>query len=198
MIAGVEKPTSGSVDLGLHVGVAYYAQHQLEGMKESNTVLQEIDSVAPTWTVPQQRSLLGAFLFSGEDVDKRVSRAFRRRASASGPWPRCSSRPKRSVPRRAHEPSGHRLSRHAGKRAQAASRARSCSSATMSTWCAPCEPRRGHPRRQDDPSMMATTTTTSSSAKTSPSVPQPRRRRRPRARRPSRRGVRRQNSAPHA
>ena len=73
MIAGVEKPTSGSVDLGLHVGVAYYAQHQLEGMKESNTVLQEIDSVAPTWTVPQQRSLLGAFLFSGEDVDKRVS-----------------------------------------------------------------------------------------------------------------------------
>ena len=42
-------------------------------MKESNTVLQEIDSVAPTWTVPQQRSLLGAFLFSGEDVDKRVS-----------------------------------------------------------------------------------------------------------------------------
>ena len=73
MIAGVEAPTAGSIELGTHVGVAYYAQHQLEGMKEGNTVLQEIDSVAPTWTVPQQRSLLGAFLFSGEDVDKRVS-----------------------------------------------------------------------------------------------------------------------------
>ncbi|MBM6755889.1 ABC-F family ATP-binding cassette domain-containing protein [Collinsella tanakaei] len=73
MIAGVERPSSGAIELGTNVGVAYYAQHQLEGMKESNTVLQEIDSVAPTWTVPQQRSLLGAFLFTGEDVDKRVS-----------------------------------------------------------------------------------------------------------------------------
>ncbi len=72
MLAGIESPTSGSRELGTHVGVAYYAQHQLEGLKESNTVLQEIDSVAPTWTTPQQRSLLGAFLFSGEDVDKRV------------------------------------------------------------------------------------------------------------------------------
>ena len=44
-------------------GVAYYAQHALEGMTESNTVLQEIDTVTPKWTVPQQRSLLGAFLF---------------------------------------------------------------------------------------------------------------------------------------
>ena len=73
MIAGVERPSAGTIELGAHVGVAYYAQHQLEGMKESNTVLAEIDSVAPTWTVPQQRSLLGAFLFGGEDVDKRVS-----------------------------------------------------------------------------------------------------------------------------
>ncbi|MDM8301258.1 ABC-F family ATP-binding cassette domain-containing protein [Collinsella tanakaei] len=72
MLSGIEPPTSGSRELGTHVGVAYYAQHQLEGLKESNTVLQEIDSVAPTWTTPQQRSLLGAFLFSGEDVDKRV------------------------------------------------------------------------------------------------------------------------------
>ena len=72
MLAGVEQPTAGVRELGVNVGVAYYAQHQLEGLKESNTVLQEIDSVAPTWTVPQQRSLLGAFLFSGDDVDKRV------------------------------------------------------------------------------------------------------------------------------
>ena len=72
MLAGVEAPSSGTRELGLHVGVAYYAQHQLEGLKESNTVLQEIDSVAPGWTVPQERSLLGAFLFSGDSVDKRV------------------------------------------------------------------------------------------------------------------------------
>ncbi len=72
LIAGLEAPSQGSRDLGVNVGCAYYAQHQLEGLNESNTVLQEIDSVAPGWTVPQQRSLLGAFLFSGEDVDKRV------------------------------------------------------------------------------------------------------------------------------
>ncbi|MBM6906910.1 MULTISPECIES: ABC-F family ATP-binding cassette domain-containing protein [Collinsella] len=72
ILAGIEPATSGTRELGVNVGVAYYAQHQLEGLKEANTVLQEIDTVAPTWTVPQQRSLLGAFLFSGEDVDKRV------------------------------------------------------------------------------------------------------------------------------
>lgn len=72
LLLGKEKPTEGTRTLGTNVGVAYYAQHQLEGMKESNTVLQEIDSVAPTWTVPQQRSLLGAFLFNGDAVDKRV------------------------------------------------------------------------------------------------------------------------------
>ncbi len=72
ILAGIEPATTGTRELGVNVGVAYYAQHQLEGLKEANTVLQEIDTVAPTWTVPQQRSLLGAFLFSGEDVDKRV------------------------------------------------------------------------------------------------------------------------------
>lgn len=72
MLTGIEAPTSGTRDLGVNVGVAYYAQHQLEGLNESNSVLQEIDSVAPGWTVPQERSLLGAFLFSGDDVEKRV------------------------------------------------------------------------------------------------------------------------------
>ena len=72
ILLGKERPTSGSIELGLRVGVAYYAQHQLEGMRESNTVLQEIDSVAPMWTNPEQRRLLGAFLFQGDDVDKPV------------------------------------------------------------------------------------------------------------------------------
>lgn len=72
LLLGKEAPSEGTRELGVNVGVAYYAQHQLEGLNEANTVLQEIDSVAPTWTVPQQRSLLGAFLFAGDDVDKRV------------------------------------------------------------------------------------------------------------------------------
>ncbi len=73
MIAGIEAPTTGSRDLGTNVGIAYYAQHALEGMNESNSVLQEIDTVTPKWTVPQQRSLLGAFLFSDNDaIEKKV------------------------------------------------------------------------------------------------------------------------------
>ena len=73
IIAGLETPTTGTRDLGTNVGVAYYAQHALEGMTESNTVLQEIDTVTPKWTVPQQRSLLGAFLFSDNDaIEKQV------------------------------------------------------------------------------------------------------------------------------
>lgn len=73
MLAGIEPPTSGTRDVGTNVGVAYYAQHALEGMTESNTVLQEIDTVTPKWTVPQQRSLLGAFLFSDNDsIEKQV------------------------------------------------------------------------------------------------------------------------------
>ena len=73
MLAGIEKPSSGTRDMGTNVGVAYYAQHALEGMNENNTVLQEIDTVTPKWTVPQQRSLLGAFLFSDNDaIEKKV------------------------------------------------------------------------------------------------------------------------------
>ena len=72
MLLGRESLDTGTRELGLHVGCAYYAQHQLEGMAESNTVLQEIDSVAPKWTTSQERSLLGAFLFHGDDVDKPV------------------------------------------------------------------------------------------------------------------------------
>ena len=73
ILAGLEPPTTGTRDLVTNVGVAYYAQHALEGMTESNTVLQEIDTVTPKWTVPQQRSLLGAFLFSDNDsIEKQV------------------------------------------------------------------------------------------------------------------------------
>ena len=73
MIAGVEQLSCGTKSLGTNVGVAYYAQHALEGLNESHTVLQEIDSVAPKWTVPQERSLLGKFLFHGDAVEKKVS-----------------------------------------------------------------------------------------------------------------------------
>lgn len=73
LICGIEKPTTGNIVLGKNVEFSYYAQHQLETLNERNTVLQEMGEASNTWTTSEQRRLLGAFLFHGEDVDKRVS-----------------------------------------------------------------------------------------------------------------------------
>ena len=72
MIAGVEKPDAGRLVNGTHVHVSYFAQHQLEELNLNKTVFQELDAVAPGWTQSEVRSLLGAFLFSGDDVEKKV------------------------------------------------------------------------------------------------------------------------------
>lgn len=73
MVAGAETPDAGSIDFGVHVSKTYYAQHQLEELHPGNTVFEELDKVAPGWSISQVRSLLGAFLFTGDAVDKKVS-----------------------------------------------------------------------------------------------------------------------------
>ena len=73
LITGQLQTDTGSVELGQNVTQAYYAQHQLETLNEANTVLGELDNVAPGWTSSEERRLLGAFLFHGDDVEKRVS-----------------------------------------------------------------------------------------------------------------------------
>jgi len=73
MIAGVLAPDSGTIDYGVNVSLTYYAQHQLEELDSGNTVFEELDRVAPGWSISQVRSLLGAFLFTGDAVEKRVS-----------------------------------------------------------------------------------------------------------------------------
>ncbi|MCH3968301.1 MAG: ATP-binding cassette domain-containing protein [Atopobiaceae bacterium] len=70
---GLEEPDKGTVELGQNVTTAYYAQHQLESLDPANTVMAEMDGAAPGWTTSQERKLLGAFLFHGDDVDKRVA-----------------------------------------------------------------------------------------------------------------------------
>lgn len=73
MLAGALRPDAGDIRLGAHVSIAYFAQHQLEALDPTNTVFGEIDRVAPGWTHGEVRSLLGAFMFSGDDVNKLVS-----------------------------------------------------------------------------------------------------------------------------
>jgi ATP-binding cassette subfamily F protein 3 len=73
MLAGVLEPDAGSRTLGHHASVAYFAQHQLESLDARDTVFGQIDGVAPGWSQAEVRRLAGAFLFTGDDVDKRVS-----------------------------------------------------------------------------------------------------------------------------
>ena len=73
ILAGVLPFESGERKLGSHVTTAYYAQYQLELLKPENTVLEEIRSTAGDEPEQRLRALLGAFLFSGDDVFKKVS-----------------------------------------------------------------------------------------------------------------------------
>lgn len=72
MAAGAIAPDEGSIEHGVHVSKTYFAQHQLEELYAGNTVFEELDHAAPGWTISQVRSLLGAFLFQGDAVEKKV------------------------------------------------------------------------------------------------------------------------------
>jgi ATP-binding cassette subfamily F protein 3 len=73
ILAGVLPFEQGARELGAHVEVHYYAQHQLDALDPARTVLEEITTVAPDSAVGRLRTILGSFLFSGDTVDKRVS-----------------------------------------------------------------------------------------------------------------------------
>ena len=73
MLAGVLLPDSGEVKQGVKVSRSYFAQHQGETLNFKHTVLESLQESAPGLLRTQQRNILGAFLFSGDDVEKKVS-----------------------------------------------------------------------------------------------------------------------------
>lgn len=73
ILAGVLPFEEGERRVGHKVEVAYYAQHQLELLDAANTVLGELRRIAPDEAEERLRGILGAFLFGGDDVEKRVS-----------------------------------------------------------------------------------------------------------------------------
>ncbi len=73
LMAGVLPPNSGEVVEGHNVTRAYFAQHNLETLKAGSTVIESLDEVAGNLMLTKKRSILGAFLFSGDDVEKKVS-----------------------------------------------------------------------------------------------------------------------------
>ncbi|MFW5729273.1 MAG: ABC-F family ATP-binding cassette domain-containing protein [Spirochaetota bacterium] len=70
ILAGKVEADAGSVAYGTGVTVASYFQDRVDADVRDVTVLEDAQSVAPTQMVPALRDMLGAFLFSGDDVHK--------------------------------------------------------------------------------------------------------------------------------
>ena len=72
MLVGDLTPTEGSIRLGANVNIGYYAQNQDDLMDGEFTVFDTLDRVAVGDIRTRLRDILGAFLFRGEDIDKKV------------------------------------------------------------------------------------------------------------------------------
>ena len=72
ILAGVEELSAGERIVGEKAALGYFAQNLAESLNYDKTVLRELSDSAEALTTPQLRGLLGAMLFSGDDVDKRV------------------------------------------------------------------------------------------------------------------------------
>ncbi|MCB2217897.1 ABC-F family ATP-binding cassette domain-containing protein [Desulfofustis glycolicus] len=73
ILAGQLPADSGQCRLGSGVQLTYFGQHQAQELPPDYTVLETLSHAAEDLTTTRLRSLLGAFLFRGEDVDKKVS-----------------------------------------------------------------------------------------------------------------------------
>ncbi len=73
ILAGVLDYERGEIVLGKDVTRAYFAQHQFDLLRPENTVYEELLSIATDESQTQLRTLLGTFLFSGEEIEKKVS-----------------------------------------------------------------------------------------------------------------------------
>ena len=73
LLAGVIEPDAGTIQLGHNASRGYFAQHQLELLDPGKTVWEEIFFLAKDESISFLRGILGAFLFSGDEVDKKVS-----------------------------------------------------------------------------------------------------------------------------
>jgi ATP-binding cassette, subfamily F, member 3 len=73
ILVNAETASDGTVILGHNVSVGYYAQNQAETLFAGSTVLETMEQISPPEMRTRLRNVLGCFMFSGEDVDKKVS-----------------------------------------------------------------------------------------------------------------------------
>ncbi|SMG29431.1 ABC-F family ATP-binding cassette domain-containing protein [Sphingobacterium psychroaquaticum] len=72
IVADADKEFSGTSIKGHNVSQTFFAQHQLEALHLENSILQELVAFAPKHTETELRSILGCFLFTGDDVFKKI------------------------------------------------------------------------------------------------------------------------------
>lgn len=73
ILAGHTKPTEGEAVTGASINLGYFSQHALEVLNPSKTLYDEVADRIPDATLGYVRNLLGAFNFSGDDVEKKIS-----------------------------------------------------------------------------------------------------------------------------
>lgn len=67
------EATEGACSIGPSIQLGYFSQNSLDLLNPQNTILQEVESRVPNASLGSIKSLLGAFLFSGEEVEKKIS-----------------------------------------------------------------------------------------------------------------------------
>ena len=72
IVADADTEFKGSSTKGHNVSQTFFAQHQLEALHLDNSILQELVTFAPKHTETELRSILGCFLFTGDDVFKKI------------------------------------------------------------------------------------------------------------------------------
>ncbi|MGE4131508.1 MAG: ABC-F family ATP-binding cassette domain-containing protein [Bdellovibrionales bacterium] len=73
IIAGETEPTEGTANIGTSIEVGYFSQNSLDVLDANSTVVEEVHSRFPTASLGYIRNLLGAFKFSGDEVEKKIS-----------------------------------------------------------------------------------------------------------------------------
>jgi ATP-binding cassette subfamily F protein 3 len=73
VLAGETNPTKGTAKLGASVKIGYFSQHAMDLLDSKKTIFETIQEALPLAGIGIIRNLCGAFLFSGDDVDKRIA-----------------------------------------------------------------------------------------------------------------------------
>lgn len=73
IIAGQTEPSEGICNLGASLEVGYFSQHALDVLNPQWTILEQVQSVAPQASIGTLKTLLGSFLFSDDEVNKKIS-----------------------------------------------------------------------------------------------------------------------------